>query len=118
MFCRTRGSIEDAEDLVSSPWKMWGLGVAAALLPIAYGARCIVWGRAPFLGNGGPMWVTGPAATALGIAYVALGGFLHFRFFWELAPRLCRVADLGKGISLIVFLAALGYAVAQVLVVN
>ena len=64
------------------------------------------------------MWVTGPAATALGIAYVALGGFLHFRFFWELAPRLCRVADLGKGISLIVFLAALGYAVAQVLVVN
>jgi hypothetical protein len=74
-----RTGFDDAEDLAyppsGGPVKMCLLGIGVALIPFIYGAHCLLSGRALLFGQNGNMKVTGAAATALAIAYMAVGVF-------------------------------------------
>ena len=112
----------DAEDLVSPPWMRWGVGAVVALALSVYGVHCVAAGRmwlpgyspGGFGGSDGGL-VVGGAAYGMGIAYLALGAFLHFRFFWEGHPRLWRLAGVGQAVSLLAVLCGAGYAMLKML---
>ncbi len=94
----------------------WFCGVFLALIPIRYGVRCIFIERATLWGKfHSHLTVRGTAAISLGIAYIAIGAFAHFHWFWGLHPRLQPFTDVGKLITLLVFLSSLGYAFCQIL---
>ena len=85
------------------------------MIPIAYGIHCLLSGRALIPGRYGLAYrAAGSVAIAMAIAYIAIGAFLHFRFFWELHGKLWRFSEAGKILSLTAFLGGLGYAVLAV----
>ncbi len=91
---------------------MWFCGVLLALIPICYGARGIFTEQATLLGShGSHLELHGTAGISLAIAYMAVGAFAHFHWFWGLHPRLRGFTDLGKVLSLFVFLPSFGYAI-------
>lgn len=108
-------SAKAAESLADYPSggriKMWLLGVALALAPIGYGVRCLVTEHATLIGSrGSRLEVTGSAAVAMAIAYMAVGLFIHAHWFWGLHPRLSPWSPVLKILTLLTFLAASIYA--------
>jgi hypothetical protein len=97
--------------------KMWLAGVGMAILPAGYGIHCLFAGRAVLPGqNGDSMEVSGPAAIALAVAYIAVGAFIHFHYFWGLHPKLYRWSDILKVLAVVVFIGGLGYAGYRIMV--
>jgi hypothetical protein len=96
-----------------SGWKeRWIGGIGLALIPVGYGLYCLYTGHAHFPRRHGPfLHLQGWEAAVLAIAYIAVGAFLHFKFFWGRHPRLrSRSSRLKQG-ALAVFLCGFGYAV-------
>lgn len=92
------------------PFKMWLLGVGLAMIPIYYGIRCLETGHATLFGSRGSRLVlSGSAAVAMAIAYMAVGVFIHAHWFWGLHPRLEALSPILKVVALLVFLGGLGY---------
>jgi hypothetical protein len=86
-----RTGFDDAHDLAYTPSggriKMWLAGVGCALVPIIYGSKCLWTGSAKLFGQrANSLELTGPGATALAIAYLAVGFFIHFHFFGDCIP--------------------------------
>jgi hypothetical protein len=111
-----RTAIDGAEDLAYAPSggriKMWVTGVGLALIPLGYGVRCLFTGQARFFGSrGGNLDLDGPAAVALAIAYIAVGAFIHFHWFWGLHRRLEPFSYLLKCLALVVFLGSFAYTI-------
>lgn len=106
---------DDSEDLAhgpsGGPVKQWLAGIAFPLVPIIYGIHCLQRGYTTMFGNrGGSEELTGNPGIALAIAYIAIGAFFHFHFFWGLSDRLWTFSQALKLVSLMVFLPAIGYA--------
>ena len=108
-----RTALDDAENLAyapsGGPLKMWLLGIGLALIPLGYGGHCLVTGHALFFGRDSTLELDGPAATALAIAYLSLGTFLHAHWFWGLQPRFATFSYLLKFASVLAFLGSLGF---------
>ena len=115
MWSKTRRPGADADDLASSGWSRWSVGIVVALVLVAYGVLCVSAGRAHVPGYflRSSRSVTGDAARGFGIAFIGLGVFLHFRFIWEGHPRLWRFAGLGQVLSLLTTICAALYALAM-----
>lgn len=114
-----RSAFDDAEVLgyepVGGPLKMWLAGVLLALIPLVYGLYCLRTGQAIFFGKNGHLDLTGPAATSMAIAYMSVGGFIHFHYFWGLHPKLLGLSQLLKLVTVIVFLCSFIYTIYKVL---
>ena len=114
-----RTALDDAEDLSYAPSggrpKMWLMGVGVALIPIVYGIHCLTTGEARFFGSRDSLDLRGSGATALAIAYIAVGAFIHFHWFWGLSDRLERFSYVMKGLAVVVFLGGFGYACYRIL---
>lgn len=61
-------------------------------------------------GGGRGMTVRGEAAQALAVAYLSIGAFLHFRWFWGMLQA-DQTFRIGSVCSMLTFLAALLWAV-------
>jgi hypothetical protein len=110
-----RTFLDDADDLAyvpsGGPMKRWIAGFIIASLPIIYGIHCIQRGDATLFGSrGNTLKLVGDAGLSLAIAYISIGGFLHFHYFWRLSDRLWRFSQALKVLSLIVFLLSFLYA--------
>jgi hypothetical protein len=110
-----RTFLDDAEDLAyeptGGPIKQWITGFIIASLPIIYGIHCIQRGYATLFGNhGSNIKLMGDAGLSLAIAYIAIGGFIHFHYFWGLSDRLWRFSKALKVTALMVFLLSFLYA--------
>lgn len=110
-----RTAFDDAEDLAYGPSggrvKQWLAGMILASLPVIYGIHCIQRGHTTLLGNhGSSEELAGTAGISLAVAYIAIGAFLHFHYFWGLSDRLWRFSQALKVASLLVCLPAFCYA--------
>ena len=115
-----RTGFDDAEDLAYAPSggcvKMWLLGVGLALIPLSYGVHCLLIKHARLWGRRGSYFdLEGSSAIALGIAYVALGVFIHFHWFWGLNQRLERFSHVFKLLAAATFLGSLGFAIYKII---
>ena len=115
-----QSTTETAESLAYSPvggrLKIWLAGVVCALIPIGYGVYCLRTGRAWFPGqHGSGMETHGSAAVALAIAYISIGAFLHFHYFWGLHAKLHMVSPILKLLAVVTFLGSLGFAVFKIM---
>ncbi len=92
----------------SSGWKeRWIGGLGVALIPIVYGLYCLYSGHAVFLRRRkGFIDLQGWDAVVMAIAWIALGAFLHFEYFWGRHPRLRAWSGRLKGAAMGVFMAA------------
>lgn len=111
-----RTTFDDAEDLGNTPSggpiKMWVAGVGVALIPIIYSIHCLISGHTYFPGRGGTgIILTDVKAQSLAIAYISVGTFIHFHYFWGLHPRLFRFSPLLKMLSLLSFLGSFFYTI-------
>ena len=118
--CETDAKV--AESLSYSPSggriKMWLLGVGLALGPICYGIRCLATDHATFIGSrGSRLELTGSAAMAMAIAYLAVGLFIHAHWFWGLHPKLTMWSPVLKVPILVIFLGAFVYAAYSILAI-
>ena len=52
----------------------------------------------------------------LAVAYIAVGAFFHFHYFWGLSERLSRFSQFTKVLSILVFLPSLLYALYRIFV--
>jgi hypothetical protein len=109
----------DEEDLAygpsGGPVKQWVAGVLIAAVPIIYGIVCISRGYTTLFGNRGKtLDVTGDAGLSLAVSYIALGGFLHFHYFWGLSERLWRFGQVLKLVCILIFLFALLFALYRI----
>jgi len=92
------------------------LGVGLALVPIGYGIHCLLTGHAKFFGRrGSHLDLTGSAAIAMAIAYIAIGVFIHAHWFWGLHPKLTALSPILKVLAVLVFLSGLGYTAYRIL---
>ena len=84
-----RTVLDDADSFAHAPsggrLKQWLAGAVLPLFILAYGIACLTSGETEIFGRGGHAVARGAAATSLAVAYIALGLFLHFHFFWGLA---------------------------------
>ena len=95
---------------------MWLLGLALALVPVSYGVHGLQTGHARFFGHSGAtLDLTGSAASAMAVAYIALGLFLHAHWFWGLNARLAPFSPLLKVLAILGFLGGLGFASYRIL---
>lgn len=105
-----RTAFDGAEDLAYGPSggraKQWIAGAILAYLPIIYGIHCIQRGHTTLFGRGSSETLVGSAGISLAIAYISIGAFLHFHYFWGLSDRLWRFSQALKVSSLLVFLPA------------
>ena len=113
-------SADLAESLASSPSggrvKMCLMGIGLALVPICYGVHCLQTGHARLYGDRRSyLDLEGSGATALAIAYLAVGVFIHAQWFWGLHPKLVGLSPLLKVLAVLVFLGGFGYAIYQVI---
>ena len=103
------GPMDDLEGTPDvGPTTRWLCGVVVAAIPVAYGVSRIVAGEATFHSRTGTLHLTGTAAVMLGLVLISVGLFLHFHFFWAPHRVLWRFAELGKILSLLLFLGSLG----------
>jgi hypothetical protein len=114
-----RTAFDDANDLAyapsGGPIKAWLLGVGLALFPLGYGVKCLLAGQARFFGRrGSHIDLDGSAATALAIAYIAVGVFIHAHWFWGYYPKLEPWSYILKFLAVMAFLGGFGYAVYKV----
>ncbi len=105
-----RTYFDDAEGLAYGPsggrMKQWLAGVLLAAVPLIYGIICIQRGHTTLFGSRASSNLTGDAGFWLAVAYIAVGTFLHFHYFWDLSPRLSRFSQHTKVLSLLVFRAS------------
>jgi len=64
------------------------------------------------------MELHGPDAVALGIAFISVAVFFHCHCFWGNIYQLSASAVLGKILSIIAFIATLGYLFVQIFVLG
>lgn len=108
-------AVWDAGESLSPRSKKWGVGLGIALLLIGYGVYCVATRTAHIPARTGEGMTVGSAlATAMGIGYLGLGAFLHFRFFWDAHPKLWRFSGPGKLAGILAFLSGLGYVLFQI----
>lgn len=104
-----RTTAEDIEDY-SQPAqggiiKMWLAGLVIAGVVVGYGLWSAFSGETILPArHASNVKVMGAPAAILGIAYAALGLFLHFHYFWGLNERLHRYSQPLKIVSLVVFI--------------
>jgi hypothetical protein len=114
-----RTAFDDASDLSDppsgGPLKMWLVGAGIAAIPVGYGIRCWMTGHAMFIGRGSNLDLTGPAATAMAIAYMAVGVFIHGHWFWGLHPRLERFCSIPKVLAALTFIGSFGYTLHRII---
>jgi len=114
---RTLG--DDAGDLANGPsggrGTMYVAGIGLALIPVIYGWVCLERGWTPLFGSRSPsMLLRDTEAQALAMAYIALGAFGHFHWFWGLHPRLYHYSQPLKKLALVVFLVPFLWVIWQV----
>lgn len=97
------------------PVGRWIYGVVLPAVPVALGVYCLIVGRAWFFGRGMTLTVTGSAAVATAIAYIGIGGFVHFHVFWATHRRWWRLARPGKIGSLCALIGGVVFAIVKVL---
>jgi hypothetical protein len=107
---------DTAERLVEDPSggrvKQWLAGVFLAAWPIVYGIVCLQRGHTTLFGwrrRGGNVDLVGDAGFWLAVAYIAIGAFLHFHYFWGLSERLSLFSRFPKALALLVFVSSLFY---------
>src|SRR6266853_5044829 len=115
-----RTVIDDAEELTGTPsggpFKMWLLGIGLAVIPAAYGVRCLFTGHARLFGRySSNLNLSGSAAAALAIAYISIGIFIHAHWFWGLHTRLQPLSYPLKGVAVLVFLGSIGLTIFKIL---
>lgn len=112
--------LEDAAAFASpphgGPLTRWIVGGLVAGVPMIYGVACLWRGHTTLFGRGSGANLTGESGLWLAIAYIALGAFLHFHYWWGLSPRLRRFSYAGKLVSLLVFVPSFFYAVYRMFV--
>jgi hypothetical protein len=116
-----RTYFDDAEDLAYGPSggrvKQWLAGIVLAAIPIIYGIVCIHRGHTTLFGRRATnLDLSGAAGVALSISYIAVGGFLHFHYFWGLSERLWKFSQAGKVICVLVFLPSFLYALYRIFI--
>ena len=92
----------------SSGWKeRWIGGIGVALIPIVYGVYCLYTGHAyvPLRRHQGFVDLQGWDVVVVAIAWIALGAFLHFEYFWGRHPRLRSWSGRLKAAAMVVFMA-------------
>ena len=103
------------EDLAYSPEggrvKKWLAGVIVAALPILVGVVGIKSGHTILIGKQVTADLSGFTAFWMSVAYIAVGAFLHFHFFWGLSQRLWRFSEGAKILAMLVFLPSFIYAI-------
>ena len=89
----------------TSGWKeMWIGGIGVALVPLVYGVYCLYAGHAYFLRrHRGLVELQESDAVVMGIAYIGLGAFVHFRYFWGRHPRLRTRNGILGAVALSIF---------------
>jgi hypothetical protein len=92
-------------------WNRWFGGWILPLALAAYAVWIFVTGKATFFADDSGRVLTGGAALADGLAWLCIASFCHFHYFWPALPRLGILTDLGRALSLVGFLAALGCVV-------
>lgn len=112
-----RTALDDADSFAYTPsggrLKQWLAGGVLPLFIWLYGIACLTSGETEIFGKGGHAVARGPAATAFAMAYLALGCFLHFHFFWGLSERLEPYAERLKIVSLCVFLGGFLFGISR-----
>ncbi len=93
--------------------KQWLGGMAVPVFLVLYGWACLRSGEAELSGRNGTAVFRGEAATALSWAYISIGAFLHFHYFWALNTLLERFSGGLKGSALVAFLGFFCYALAK-----
>jgi hypothetical protein len=90
----------------SSGWKeKWIGGIVVALVPIVYGVYCLYTGHAHLpRRRRGFVDLQGWDVMVVAIAWIALGAFLHFEYFWGRHPRLRTWSGRLKGAAMLVFI--------------
>jgi hypothetical protein len=115
-----RNIFDVASDLsgppTGGPVEAWLFGVVLAWPLILYGLVCVITRHAWFLSlrvKGLPPppgifheWVGSPAMV-LGLVYIGVGLFAHFRWFWSIHRTLYRYYEIGQLGSLVVLVTAL-----------
>ncbi|MEK7951615.1 hypothetical protein [Luteolibacter soli] len=104
----------DMLDLAYAPsggrGKQWLAGVVLAAVPVIYGICSIQRGWTTMFGSRGmDERISGDAGFWLAVAYIAIGAFCHFHWFWGLSERLWRFSEGMKVAALLVFLPAFGW---------
>lgn len=90
-------------------------GIILALAPIAYGLFCLDRGWASLFGShASAVILRGSEAQALAAAYISLGLFCHFHWFWGLHPRLQPCSQVLKKLALAGFLIPMLWVIWQV----
>lgn len=90
--------------------KQWLAGVLLAGWPIGYGILSLSRGKTALLGRSFNEVLTGDAAISLAIAYIAIGCFIHFHYFWGLSEVLWPYSQTWKLVSLVIAAPAFIYA--------
>lgn len=90
----------------SSAWKeTWIGGIGVALVPFGYGVYCMLTGHAYVpCRHRGFVNLQGSDAVVMAIAYIGLGAYVHFRYFWGRHPRLRSRNGILGGVALSVFI--------------
>lgn len=103
-----RTVLDDADDFAYLPCggrvTQWVGGVGLALAFIASGVLDLRSGHALIHGRGGEIEFTGASGAALSTAYIALGTFFHFHWFWGLSETLWQYSQRLKVLALLIFL--------------
>ena len=85
----------------------WFYGVVLAALAAAWGLWCAADGEVTVVTRGVTSELTDGAATAFGLVFVSIGSFMFFHYFWATHKFLWRFAELGKILSILLFLGSL-----------
>ena len=110
---------DDIEDLVHPPsGGPPSQRIGGIILPVFFvtcGVLDLRSGHATLIGSKGSTEVSGDAATSLACAYIALGGFFHFHWFWGLHDSLWACSQTLKTLSLAAFLPCFLFTLYRVL---
>lgn len=98
-------------DPAYSPFSRWFGGMVVPLAILWYAIEIIIAEKAMVGSEPGAVKILGIEAVIWGIGSIGLGSFIHFHYFWTSFYALCDFADLGKLLSLLVFLGAKGYVI-------
>ena len=106
---------DDVDDFAHGPsggrTKKWIAGAVLPLLPIVYGIVSWYRGTTSLPGRGSSLELIGLEGSILSLAYIAIGAFVHFHYFWGLDDRLHRYSEGVKIASLCVFLPTVLYVI-------
>ncbi len=84
----------------------WIGGIGVALIPIIYGIYCLYTGHSHVpRRHHGFVDLQGGDAVAAAIAWIALGAFMHFKYFWGRHPRLGAWSGRLESAAMLVFIA-------------